>query len=327
MAWGSGSPWSGSSGGGGGGGTPDPNTVGTTQLQNSAVTAAKIADGTITGAKMAAAVIDPVAATAGLRTLGTGAQQALPGNHASTTDTRTPSAASIVTSMFSATGSDYEAALRTGLAAATAAVALNNQNITSVGTVGGRNLPVDGAKLDLLPTSAVQAVSANGNTPATSRGTINHANGVGITATVTDDAVGLKTDVVLNLSTAVADEVYRDQVLTTNATATAIRTLAMATSGRIYIVDVDLVGRLTTHDGSIVHYTRRFVFENNGGTVTSRVNATFVTDFEATTPTNLTAATGPAAPTIVGTNVTLNLQGIAGTNMTWTVYTRVRVSN
>lgn len=37
-------------------------------------------DGSVTGAKVAAALIDPAAGTAGLRTLGTGAAQAIPGN-------------------------------------------------------------------------------------------------------------------------------------------------------------------------------------------------------------------------------------------------------
>lgn len=69
-----------SGGGGGGGGTPDPNSVGTTQLQNNAVTLAKIADGAVALAKLDAALTDPVAGTAGLRTLGTGAQQAAAGS-------------------------------------------------------------------------------------------------------------------------------------------------------------------------------------------------------------------------------------------------------
>jgi hypothetical protein len=49
-----------------------------------------IAAGAVTGTEIAAAIKDPAAATAGLRTLGTGAAQALPGNHASTTDSRAP---------------------------------------------------------------------------------------------------------------------------------------------------------------------------------------------------------------------------------------------
>jgi hypothetical protein len=49
-----------------------------------------IAAGAVGGAEIAAAIKDPAAATAGLRTLGTGAAQALPGNHASTTDSRAP---------------------------------------------------------------------------------------------------------------------------------------------------------------------------------------------------------------------------------------------
>lgn len=40
-----------------------------------------IASGAVTGTEIAAAIKDPVAGTAGLRTLGTGAQQAMPGNY------------------------------------------------------------------------------------------------------------------------------------------------------------------------------------------------------------------------------------------------------
>lgn len=49
-----------------------------------------IAAGAVGGSEIATAIKDPAAATAGLRTLGTGAAQALPGNHSSTTDARTP---------------------------------------------------------------------------------------------------------------------------------------------------------------------------------------------------------------------------------------------
>lgn len=51
-----------------------------------------IAAGAITGTEIAAAVKDPAAATAGLRTLGTGAQQAAAGNDSRLSDARTPTA-------------------------------------------------------------------------------------------------------------------------------------------------------------------------------------------------------------------------------------------
>jgi hypothetical protein len=49
-----------------------------------------IAASAITGTEIAASIKDPAAATAGLRTLGTGSAQALPGDHASTTNSRAP---------------------------------------------------------------------------------------------------------------------------------------------------------------------------------------------------------------------------------------------
>lgn len=52
-----------------------------------------IAAGAIGGTEIATAIKDPVAATAGLRTLGTGAQQAAAGNDARFTDSRAPSGA------------------------------------------------------------------------------------------------------------------------------------------------------------------------------------------------------------------------------------------
>lgn len=52
-----------------------------------------IAAGAVGSAEVNAAIKDAAAGTASLRTLGTGAAQALPGNHASTTDSRAPNGA------------------------------------------------------------------------------------------------------------------------------------------------------------------------------------------------------------------------------------------
>ena len=62
-------------------------------LANNAVTTTKIANGAVTGAKLDPTLIDPVAGTAGLRTLGTGAQQAAAGNDPRLSDSRAPSGA------------------------------------------------------------------------------------------------------------------------------------------------------------------------------------------------------------------------------------------
>jgi hypothetical protein len=62
-------------------------------LANNAVTTTKIANGAVTGAKIDPTLLDPVAGTAGLRTLGTGAQQAAAGNDPRLSNSRAPSGA------------------------------------------------------------------------------------------------------------------------------------------------------------------------------------------------------------------------------------------
>jgi hypothetical protein len=66
-------------------------TIATADVADSAITSAKIADGTITDTDVAAANKDGVAATASLRTLGTGSTQAAAGNDSRLSDSRTPS--------------------------------------------------------------------------------------------------------------------------------------------------------------------------------------------------------------------------------------------
>lgn len=56
------------------------NRVGQGSIKDSAVHTAELNEGAVTGVKCAAAIKDPAVGTAGLRTLGTGALQALPGN-------------------------------------------------------------------------------------------------------------------------------------------------------------------------------------------------------------------------------------------------------
>ena len=91
----SGSTPTGPAGGDLAGSYPDP-TIGllkvvTGYLADGAVTALKIGNGTITDVQVAAANKDGTAGTASLRTLGTGAQQAAPGNDTRFSDARTPS--------------------------------------------------------------------------------------------------------------------------------------------------------------------------------------------------------------------------------------------
>jgi hypothetical protein len=87
-----------------------------------------IAAGAVGGTEIAAAIKDPAAATAGLRTLGTGAAQAAAGNDSRLSDTRTPSAGSIVDSMVSGSA----AIAFTKLASPTGSVSWNSQKITSL---------------------------------------------------------------------------------------------------------------------------------------------------------------------------------------------------
>ena len=56
------------------------NRVGQASMKDNAIHTAELKPGAVTGDKCAAAIKDPAAGTAGLRTLGTGAAQALPGN-------------------------------------------------------------------------------------------------------------------------------------------------------------------------------------------------------------------------------------------------------
>lgn len=62
-------------------------------LANNTVTTGKILNGAVTGAKLDPTLSDPSGATAGLRTLGTGATQAAAGNDPRFTDSRAPSGA------------------------------------------------------------------------------------------------------------------------------------------------------------------------------------------------------------------------------------------
>lgn len=102
----------------------------------------RVKAGGITGNEVAAAIKDPAAATAGLRTLGTGSAQAAAGNDSRLSDTRTPtdgtvtdakvaSAAAIAYSKLALTGSVVNADVATG-----AAIAESKLNLASDGLPG-----------------------------------------------------------------------------------------------------------------------------------------------------------------------------------------------
>jgi hypothetical protein len=94
-------------------------------------------DASVTPAKFAATAIDPVAGTAGARTLGTGAQQAAAGNDARLSDTRTPTDASVTPAKFAASAIDPvagTAGARTLGTAATQAAAGNDSRLSDART-------------------------------------------------------------------------------------------------------------------------------------------------------------------------------------------------
>lgn len=72
--------------------TPTDGSVTAIKLADSAVVSRVLNDGSVTDVKVSAANRDGTAATPSMRTLGVGASQALPGDHASTTNARTPTA-------------------------------------------------------------------------------------------------------------------------------------------------------------------------------------------------------------------------------------------
>lgn len=134
------------------------------------ITAANIANGTITDTQIAAANKDGAAGTASLRTLGTGAQQAVSGTDARLSDERVPTDSSVTTAKFAAAAIDPAAGTAgartlgyTGnaampgvarldqIAAPTASVSMNSQKIT--GLLAGTN-PTDAVNL-----SQAQALS------------------------------------------------------------------------------------------------------------------------------------------------------------------------
>lgn len=84
-----------------------------------------------------------------------------------------------------------------------AALTMNgNIGMVALATVDGRDVSVDGAKLDGLPTSAYSTIGANG-TSQTQRGRANFISGTGITVSAADNAGTNSTDTTVALSTPV----------------------------------------------------------------------------------------------------------------------------
>jgi hypothetical protein len=124
-------------------------------IANLAITAAKIANATITDVQVAAANKDGVVATASLRTLGAGAQQAMPGNR--TLDAITAAAADVnlnshkiinqldPTNPQDSATKNYVDNVATGLSAKTSCHAATTANITTL--AGGAPNTLDGVTL------------------------------------------------------------------------------------------------------------------------------------------------------------------------------------
>jgi hypothetical protein len=148
---------------------------------------------------------------------------------------------------------------------------------------------------------------------------------ISISAATTSAAGSMSSDDKSKLDNAL-DSAQRATIATTSAAATSIGSTISIAAGEMVNLDVYVMGRLTTHDGSIVRYYRSYDIENTGGTITARSTAQPFADFEATTPTNLTAAGAPTLVLSNGTPGTIQVQvnGIAATNLTWSAFLRVR---
>lgn len=175
--------------------------------------------------------------------------------------------------------------------------------------------------LDVIPGNILSTVSVEGTTDPNSRGVLGLLAGDGVALAQADDSGNNRVNV-----TIAREDFQRATVATTNATPTNIGSAISVAASEVVELMISVKGRLTTHDGSIVCYDRQLTIENTGGTLTIRRNSTPVADFEATTPTNLSAANFPAPTLNNGTpgNVQVQVTGIAATNMTWTAEIYVR---
>lgn len=136
----------------------DDSAVTTVKINDAAVTTAKINDAAVTAVKLGAKAVGNAAIDDGaVRTLQLG------------------------------TGAQIEAAIRAGIAAATAAFDMNGKAITNVGLVDGYQVSALGVQLAGLPGHAVSDFGVDGVTQ-TARGRINAKSGPGVTVTNVDNS-------------------------------------------------------------------------------------------------------------------------------------------
>lgn len=183
-------------------------------------------------------------------------------------------------------------------------------------TVDGRDISVDGTKLDGLPSNAISTVGCE-SASQTQQARINFISGTGTTVSCANNNGTTSTDITLNDPLTTSKQT--GTLNTTNGTATNVGTAFTIPSGLNTVIKVLITGRLTSNDGSYIRYERELMYENTAGTVTNRINGTPLADFEATTPTNISAAIFPA-PVISSNTVQIQVTGVAATNLTWTYW-------
>lgn len=117
------------------------------------------------------------------------------------------------------------------------------------------------------------------------------------------------------LTTSTADSVSTATVSTTDATVTQIATIATS-SNKSYLVDADIISRETDDSDESGAYKLRAHYRNDGGTLT-QVGGDDLVAFESTAGWNVST-------TVDTTNIDINVQGAAATNVSWSVSYKVR---
>lgn len=202
----------------------------------------------------------------------------------------------------------------------------NNIALPALSTVDGRDLSVDGAKLDLMPTSVIGTVGVDGSTQ-TAQGRINLISGTGVTVTGANNAGTSSTDVTLSLPGLIHGNLMAATVVTTDANSTSIGPAISIPSGQIATISFQIHGRLTANDGSVAVYRREYTYTNTAGTVSNLINQTPVVDFESATPTNMAGCSLPAPTTSNGSpgTVQIKIVGLAAASVTWSLMGRYMI--